>query len=280
MSNGNVRRRKGSAAGNSERIVGAMTEIRPFVAGNWKMNGLRASLGEIDALREQVAAAELDLDIMVCPPATLTAATAQRLVGTPVGVGAQDCHTEASGAHTGDISPEMLADAGAVAVIVGHSERRADHGESDAVIRLKAQAAHRAGLVSIVCVGETEQERRSGRTLDVVTGQLRGSLPPQANAADTIVAYEPVWAIGTGRAATPEIAAEVMGDAVLGTLRELFGAGAEDIPLLYGGSVNPGNIAGFAAQGSVHGALVGGASLRADQFLEIARITAQAKGSL
>ncbi len=269
MSNGNVRRRKGSAAGNSERIVGAMTEIRPFVAGNWKMNGLRASLGEIDALREQVAAAELDLDIMVCPPATLTAATAQRLVGTPVGVGAQDCHTEASGAHTGDISPEMLADAGAVAVIVGHSERRADHGESDAVIRLKARAAHRAGLVSIVCVGETEQERRSGRTLDVVTGQLRGSLPPQANAADTIVAYEPVWAIGTGLTPTPDDIAEVHA-----AIRSTLGDCMEDdngqaVRILYGGSVKGSNAAELMAIPDVNGALVGGASLKAQDFFEI-----------
>jgi len=246
-----------------------MTEIRPFVAGNWKMNGLRASLGEIDALREQVAAAELDLDIMVCPPATLTAATAQRLVGTPVGVGAQDCHTEASGAHTGDISPEMLADAGAVAVIVGHSERRADHGESDAVIRLKARAAHRAGLVSIVCVGETEQERRSGRTLDVVTGQLRGSLPPQANAADTIVAYEPVWAIGTGLTPTPDDIAEVHA-----AIRSTLGDCMEDdngqaVRILYGGSVKGSNAAELMAIPDVNGALVGGASLKAQDFFEI-----------
>src|SRR5713226_8125715 len=173
--------------------------IRPLIAGNWKMNGLRASLGEFEAMLAGASDVADKADLLVCPPATLIAAFAERAGGSKtVAIGAQDCHPKASGAHTGDISAEMLADAGAAAIIVGHSERRADHGESDGLVRQKAEAAWRAGLTAIVCIGETQQQRDAGQTLDICGGQLRGSLPDAATSANLVVAYEPVWAIGTG----------------------------------------------------------------------------------
>ena len=250
-----------------------MAEPRPFVAGNWKMNGLRASLGEIEALRALVADSDLSADIMICPPATLIAQMADELAGTPIAVGAQDCHVEVSGAHTGDISPEMLADAGASAVIVGHSERRADHGESDDAVKAKAQAVHRAGLVAIICIGETDDERRAGRALDVVTGQLQGSLPEGATSPGTVIAYEPVWAIGTGLTPTPDDVAEVHAR-IRDELGSLAGGEGQAMRILYGGSVKGSNAAELMAIANVDGALVGGASLKARDFFDILAVYA------
>src|SRR6185369_1097810 len=178
----------------------AMTDpIRPLIAGNWKMNGLRASLGEFEAILAGASEVADKADLLVCPPATLIAEFAQKAGGSKaVAVGAQDCHPKAFGAHTGDISAEMLADAGASAIIVGHSERRADHGETDVLVRQKAEAAWRAGVTAIVCIGETQKQRDAGQTLDVCGGQLAGSLPDGSTSANLVVAYEPVWAIGTG----------------------------------------------------------------------------------
>src|ERR1700724_203012 len=176
--------------------------IRPLIAGNWKMNGLKASMVEFEAMLAGAPAVAGKADLLVCPPATLIAAFADKARGSKVAVGAQDCHPKASRAHTGDLAAEMLADAGASAIIVGHSERRADHGESDALVRQKAEAAWRAGLVAIVCIGETQDHRDAGQTLQICGGQLVGSLPEGATSANLIVAYEPVWAIGTGRTPT------------------------------------------------------------------------------
>src|SRR5271168_4750604 len=173
--------------------------IRPLIAGNWKMNGLRSSMAEFEAMLAGASKVAGKVDLLVCPPATLVAAFAAKLTGSKgVAIGGQDCHPNASGAHTGDISAEMLADAGASAVIVGHSERRADHGESDALVRRKAQAAWRAGLTAIVCIGETQHQRDGGQTLDICGGQLNLSLPEGSRADNLVVAYEPIWAIGTG----------------------------------------------------------------------------------
>lgn len=240
--------------------------VRPLVAGNWKMNGLEASLGEIDKLAAGLGTAACD--VMICPPATLIARLAVRTRGRAVAVGGQDCHAKVSGAHTGDIAAEMLKDAGATAVIVGHSERRADHAETDAMVRAKAEAAHRAGLMAIVCVGETEAERKAGKTLDVVGRQLLGSLPDGATARNTVVAYEPVWAIGTGLTPTAADVAEVHA-ALRAALAKRFGADGSTMRLLYGGSVKPSNAKELMGTANVNGALVGGASLKADDFLGI-----------
>ncbi len=233
------------------------------------MNGLAASLGEArkvqTALKPEVAAGA---DVMICPPATLVAALAHEARGSPLLVGAQDCHASASGAHTGDIAAEMLKDAGASAVIVGHSERRSAHGERSLDVRGKATAAHRAGLVAIVCIGETAGERRAKLTLDVVARQLAASLPDDANAHNTVVAYEPVWAIGTGLTASPGDVAEVHGF-LRGALAERFGEPGRGMRILYGGSVKPDNARELMAVPEVNGALVGGASLKADDFLAI-----------
>lgn len=242
--------------------------IRPLVAGNWKMNGLAAQLGEVQAVREGLANLSATVDVMICPPATLLAQVAWAAKSSKILLGGQDCHIEPSGAYTGDVSAEMLADAGATAVIVGHSERRAGHGELDRIVRRKAEAAHRAGLAAIVCVGETAGEREAGLTTDVVRRQLKGSLPDGARAADTIIAYEPVWAIGTG--ATPTIAdVERMHAAIRETLGGRFGAEGANMRVLYGGSVKPSNARELMRVGNVNGALVGGASLKAGDFLGI-----------
>ena len=243
------------------------SSVRPLVAGNWKMNGLEANLGEIDKLAEGVGAATA-CDVMICPPATLIARLAARAKGKPIAVGGQDCHAKASGAHTGDIAAEMLRDAGATAVIVGHSERRADHSETDAKVRAKAEAAHRAGLMAIVCVGETDAERKAGKTLDVVGRQLQGSVPDGATAANTVIAYEPVWAIGTGLTPTTADVAEVHA-ALRAALAKRFGAAGNAMRILYGGSVKPSNAKELMSVANVNGALVGGASLKADDFLGI-----------
>ncbi|MBW8269115.1 triose-phosphate isomerase [Caldovatus aquaticus] len=241
--------------------------VRPLIAGNWKMHGLRA-----DGLALARAVAEgargLDAELVVCPPATLIAAVAEALAGTPVAVGGQDCHAREKGPHTGDISAPMLADAGARYVIVGHSERRAGHGETDAMVRAKAAAAFAAGLVPIVCVGESEAERLAGQAEAVVTRQLAGSLPEGFAARGGVVAYEPVWAIGTGRTPTEADIAAMHG-AIRAHLARTAPEGA-GVRLLYGGSVKPGNARAILAQPDVDGALVGGASLVAADFLAIA----------
>jgi triosephosphate isomerase (TIM) len=241
---------------------------RPLVAGNWKMNGLSASAGELAKI---IAGADklANVDVMVCPPATLLASFAAAARGSRVAIGAQDCHTVAAGAYTGDISAEMLKDAGAQAVIVGHSERRQYHGETDATVRDKALAARRAGLAAIICVGETRAERDAGHARAVVRAQLEGSLPD--GAPDFAIAYEPVWAIGSGLTPTPRDVAEMHG-----FIRQLvasrYGEAAQRIRILYGGSVKPSNAAELLAVENVDGALVGGASLKAEEFLPIARV--------
>lgn len=184
--------------------------IRPLIAGNWKMNGLKASAAEFDAMLTGAAEVAAKADLLVCPPATLIAAFAAKAAGNKVAVGAQDCHPKASGAHTGDIAAEMLVDAGASAIIVGHSERRADHGESDDLVRQKAEAAWRAGVIAIVCVGETQGQRDAGQTLDILRGQLSLSLPDGSKADNLVVAYEPVWAIGTGLTPQPRMSSRFM----------------------------------------------------------------------
>ena len=247
------------------------TARRPLVAGNWKMNGLTTSLAELDRMVAAVPRLAPKVDLMVCPPATLMAACAARAAGSALAIGGQDCHAEASGAFTGDISAEMLKDAGASAVIVGHSERRSLHHESDADVRAKALAARRAGLMAVVCVGESRDERVAGHTLEVVGAQIEGSLPDGAAAQTLVVAYEPVWAIGTGLTPTPADVAEVHGF-IRGKLVKRFGAAGEGMRILYGGSVKPSNAKELMAVADVDGALVGGASLKADEFLAIAGV--------
>jgi triosephosphate isomerase len=246
-----------------------MDKSRPLIAGNWKMNGLKASMAEFEAMIAGAGPVAAKADLLVCPPTTLVAAFAEKARGSKMTVGAQDCHPKPSGAHTGDISAEMLADSGAGAVIVGHSERRADHGESDALVRQKAEAAWRAGLLAVVCIGETQEQRDAGQTLPVCGGQLAGSLPDGTTAANTVVAYEPVWAIGTGR--TPTAAdVEQVHRFIRDRLTERFKAEGERIRILYGGSVKPSNAAELMAVRNVNGALIGGASLKAADFLAIA----------
>lgn len=236
------------------------------------MNGLKASLAEVTAVRDALTGplASVGASVMIAPPATLIASFSAATAGSPLQLAGQDCHAEPSGAHTGDIAAEMLKDAGASAVIVGHSERRADHGETSALVNAKAAAAHRAGLIAIVCIGETQDERRAGSTLKVVSRQLKGSLPEASSAADTVVAYEPVWAIGTGLTPSPADVAEVHA-AIRKDLTELFGAEGADIRILYGGSVKPDNATALMSIANVNGALVGGASLKASDFLAIVR---------
>jgi triosephosphate isomerase len=237
------------------------------------MHGLAASLSELKALKERLAQNQIpEADVMVCPPATLLAQARYALSGSDIRLGAQDCHALGFGPHTGDISAEMLADAGASAVIVGHSERRADHGETSALVNAKAGAAHRAGLTAIICIGETEQERRDGTTLEVVMGQLNKSLPAASTAANTVIAYEPVWAIGSGLTPTPADVAEVHGF-IRGLLEQLVG-GRESgaFRILYGGSVKPANASELLFVPDVNGALVGGASLKAADFYAIASV--------
>jgi triosephosphate isomerase (TIM) len=249
----------------------AAAGIIPLIAGNWKMNGVAASARELAKIVAGATGLLGKAELMVCPPATLIALFAAAARGSAVRIGAQDCHTDASGAHTGDISAEMLADAGASAVIVGHSERRADHFETDVIVRAKAQAAWRAGLLAIVCVGEQRAEREARRTLEVVGRQLDGSLPDGAAAARLVVAYEPVWAIGTGLTPTPSDVAEVHAF-IRSRLVARFSAEAARIRILYGGSVKPSNARDLLTVPDVDGALVGGASLKADDFLGIAAV--------
>jgi triosephosphate isomerase len=238
---------------------------RKLVAGNWKMNGSLAQLAELP--RIAAAAREASgADVAVCPPFTLLATAAARSGGLIVG--AQDCHQEDSGAHTGNVSAVMLKEAGARLVIVGHSERRADQGETDEIVRAKAENALRHGLITIVCVGESEEERLAGRAIERVTAQLAGSLPEPSGDAELVVAYEPIWAIGTGRTATAADVAE-MHAAIRAALLGRFGDAGGRMRILYGGSVNGGNAAELFAVPDVDGGLVGGASLTADQFVPI-----------
>jgi triosephosphate isomerase len=246
-----------------------MADMMPLVAGNWKMNGLSASMAEFNGIKAGADRLAGKADLMVCPPATLLAHFAGASKGSKLALGGQDCHADASGAHTGDIAAEMLKDAGATAVIVGHSERRTDHHETDAQVRGKALAAHRAGLTAIVCVGEQRAQREAGETLTVVGGQLDGSLPDAATAANLVVAYEPVWAIGTGLTPTPADVAEVHAF-IRRKLNERYGAAGGAVRILYGGSVKPTNAKELLSLPNVNGALVGGASLKAVDFLGIA----------
>jgi triosephosphate isomerase len=247
---------------------------RPLVAGNWKMNGLKLSAAELGRIMHGGGELWRSADLMICPPATLLVTFAVVALGSKLQIGAQDCHDKPSGAFTGDISAEMIADAGATAVIVGHSERRTLHGETDAQVRAKAEAAWRAGLTAIVCIGETEAERKAGKTLDVLGKQLTGSLPDGATGAKLVVAYEPVWAIGTGL--TPS--ADDVRDAhafIRQILEKRFGQEGGAVRILYGGSVKPSNAKELLTIPNVNGALVGGASLKADDFLGIAAVYRQ-----
>lgn len=238
-----------------------------LIVGNWKMNGLAADVAEAQAVASAVAGSSAKVRVGICPPATLVSRMAQTLETSVVAVGGQDCHPEAKGAFTGDISAEMLADAGARLVIVGHSERRAGHAESDAIVAAKALAAVRAGLEPIICVGESLEQRQAGHALDVVTGQIRGSVPAALASAAFAVAYEPIWAIGTGL--TPSLAEiEEMHRAIRASLNAIGGTAAT-APILYGGSVKPDNAREILAAAEVGGALVGGASLKAADFLKI-----------
>ncbi|OFW99834.1 MAG: triose-phosphate isomerase [Alphaproteobacteria bacterium RIFCSPHIGHO2_12_FULL_63_12] len=234
--------------------------MKPLIAGNWKMNGLSASVQEVQKLIGLFSGSVPDdRDILICPPATLVGLFAAEFSDEGIAVGGQDCHANASGAHTGDVSAEMMADAGAAYIIVGHSERRADHAETDEAVRRKAQAVWRAGLTPIICVGETEAERRAGREKEIVGAQLSGSIPAGDDAY--VIAYEPVWAIGTGLTPTPGDIAE-MHAFIRSRVRD-------GVRILYGGSVKPSNAKEILAIANVHGALVGGASLKADDFYAI-----------
>ncbi|MDY8108659.1 triose-phosphate isomerase [Fulvimarina sp. 2208YS6-2-32] len=250
----------------------------PLIAGNWKMNGTLRSLTELKAIADAVKDGKTDgTDVVVCPPATMLSAS-RGILHNAAKVGGQDCHAEKSGAHTGDIAAEMLKDIGASYVIVGHSERRADHAETDAMVRAKVEAAWRAGLIAIVCIGESQGERDEGRTLDRLGEQLSGSLPDGARGDNLVVAYEPIWAIGTGRTPTVENVAEVH-DFLRNRLKERFGeATGSAVKLLYGGSVKPDNAFELLHIDNVDGALVGGASLKAADFVAICEAAARPQG--
>ncbi|MDH3472726.1 MAG: triose-phosphate isomerase [Rhodospirillales bacterium] len=241
-----------------------------LIAGNWKMNGLKADgLALARDLASRARQGAPCCDLLLCPPAQLLFPVGEAIAGTGIALGGQDCHTAALGAHTGDISAPMLADAGCSHVVVGHSERRSDHGESSGLVRKKAAAGLAAGLTPIVCIGETAAEREAGRALAVIEGQLRDSLPEAGEGEAVVIAYEPVWAIGTGKVATAGDVAEVHAR-IRGLLHELLGPAGTEVRILYGGSVKPNNAAELLAVDSVDGALVGGASLKAEDFWAIA----------
>ncbi|MGC2200469.1 MAG: triose-phosphate isomerase [Stellaceae bacterium] len=243
--------------------------MRPLIAGNWKMNGLAPQLFEIEAIAASAKANPPFADILICPPATLIARAAQTAAGR-IAVGGEDCHTEIAGAFTGDVSAEMLKDAGASAVIVGHSERRQQHDETDAMVAAKAKAARRAGLLAIVCIGETKAQRLDGKALSVCGEQIAGSVPEGMTSSAIAIGYEPLWAIGTGHTPTPEEIAEVHAH-IRRCLVACLGAEGKKVRILYGGSVNPSNARGILALPEVGGALVGGASLKAADFEAIFR---------
>lgn len=244
-------------------------DVRPLVAGNWKMNGTREALTELKAMAEGVKGALSEkVDTLICPPTTLLYVSTALCEDSPLAIGAQDCHQKPSGAHTGDISAEMIADCFGTYVIVGHSERRTDHAETDHLVRAKAEAAYAADLVAIICIGETADERRAGQTLDILKRQLAGSVPDGATAVNTVIAYEPVWAIGTGLTPTVTDVAEAhafMRDELV----KRFGDEGKKMRILYGGSVKPGNAKELMGVANVDGALIGGASLKASDFLAI-----------
>ncbi len=248
--------------------------MRHLIAGNWKMNGLNESLDEAARIAEGARQFVGRVDAMLCPPATLIERMRRSLGGSPLILSAQDCHAEPSGAHTGGISAEMLADAGATAVILGHSERRADHGETNDIVRAKAEGARRAGLTAIICVGETERTRDAGGALAVVSRQLEGSVPA-GEPGDLVIAYEPVWAIGTGRTPSEADIGAVHAH-IRAELEARFGAAGRAVRILYGGSMKPANAAAILAVPEVNGGLIGGASLKADDFLAIIRAAAGA----
>ncbi|PCJ32774.1 MAG: triose-phosphate isomerase [Alphaproteobacteria bacterium] len=241
-----------------------MTAPKALVAGNWKMNGLTASKKEIEKLQSMISENGANCDVLICPPATIIGL----LSGKGVEIGAQDCHMNISGAHTGDISALMLKDLGCHYVIVGHSERRSDHGESNDMVKFKAIAAQQQGLAAIICVGESDVERENGETLDVVTAQIKGSIPEEAIVKNTVIAYEPVWAIGTGKTPTADDVAEVH-MVIRNLLMDRFGDEGEMVRILYGGSVKASNAHELMSVLNVNGALVGGASLKAEDFYGI-----------
>ena len=245
-----------------------MATIRPMVAGNWKMNGTTAALREPRLLAGMLRGVKLKCDVVICPPATLIRRAKSVMKGSKIKLAGQDCHAAVSGAHTGDISADMLKDAGATAVIVGHSERRTNHKETDAIVSAKAQAAHKAGLVAIICIGETLDERKGGKTLDVLTTQIRGSVPAGSTAANTVIAYEPVWAIGTGLTPTAKEVEEAHAH-IRAELSKVMAEEGAATRILYGGSVKPSNAAELMSVPDVNGALVGGASLKAVDFIGI-----------
>ncbi len=246
-------------------------EIRPLVAGNWKMNGLRGSLDQLKAMAEGVKGPLSEkVETLICPPATLLYVATALCDDSPLLIGAQDCHQDASGAHTGDVSAAMIADCFGTHVIVGHSERRTDHAESDALVRAKATAAFVSELVAIICIGETGDERKAGKTLDVLKTQLSGSVPDEATAENTVIAYEPVWAIGTGLTPTTQDVEEAHAF-MRAELAARFGAAGKRMRILYGGSVKPSNARELMGVLNVDGALIGGASLKAEDFLAIYR---------
>ena len=241
---------------------------KALVAGNWKMNGTTAMLKEPRLLAGMLRDVKLKCDVLICPPATLVRRVKSVMKGSKIKVGGQDCHWNASGAHTGDISAEMLKDAGCTAVIVGHSERRSNHGETDDAVSKKAKAVHATGLIAIICIGESLEQRKTGKTLEIVSGQLKGSIPEGATSANTVIAYEPVWAIGTGLTPTVAEVAEVHTH-IRADLEKLVGGEANTMRVLYGGSVKPSNASELMTAANVDGALVGGASLKAADFIGI-----------
>jgi len=245
------------------------TRVHPLVAGNWKMNGLASSLKELEALKASLAGEPAGCEVLVCPPSTLIA-QANWFVKGAFALGGQDCHAAPAGAHTGDVAAEMLKDAGASYVIVGHSERRHDHGEKNADVAAKAQAAWRAGITAIICVGESEGERSAGNAHDICERQIDASVPGEATPANTVIAYEPVWAIGTGKTPTPHDIVQMHAH-IRSCLMRRLGAGAREMRILYGGSVKPDNAAQILNLAEVNGALVGGASIKSDDFLRIIR---------
>ena len=244
--------------------------LRKLIAGNWKMNGLRSNVNEVKRLATLIGKAPANADIAVCPPSTILFQMAQAAKGSLIRLGGQDCHVSKAGAHTGDISADMLKNAGARYVIIGHSERRTDHGETNALVAQKMEAAHEAGLVAIMCLGETLSERKSGKALSVIGAQLRGSVAKTANAKNTVLAYEPVWAIGTGLVPTN---AEIIAAHrhLRKNLVRLMGNDGLKTRILYGGSVKPSNADEILNLANVDGALVGGASLKASDFIQIIR---------
>ncbi len=247
---------------------------RTLIAGNWKMNGLMANLAEVERVAAGAFVSEAGPEILLCLPATLIHAASAKSAGSGLQIGGETCHPKEKGAHTGDISPEMLKDAGASYVIVGHSERRGDHGETNSAVSAQASAALRAGITPIICVGDTLDQRDAGDVLKIITSQMTDSIPDGAEAQTIVIAYEPVWAIGTGRVATSEQIAEVH-KLVRELLVKRFGDAGANTRILYGGSMNPGNAAEILSVAEVNGGLIGGASLKAEDFLAIYRLAAQ-----